>query len=263
MGGLFLSRLKYLGVILLLSNWALAQNSYYVYKKSGRPYFTQSMPVKRGLVFKDLDTLTLQKLDTVYLINQLGELYELNKANIYTHNTLQHYKKHEKESSFTIKYFSYVWRQFMNQQENRQRPGVVYREERNIQLISPMDSIKWSVPKIEFTWKNRTDSLTTYFHLQEIETAHITKIGVNANSLMLFRDNLILNPGKSYKWAVTTTAFPDYKNVRFHNFELLTKADYRALEEEMKALTIALQLLGFSEKDIKEAICVDYKFCQQ
>ncbi|WP_405385015.1 hypothetical protein [Maribacter sp. LLG6340-A2] len=263
MGRIFLSRLKYVWVMLVFANWAWAQSSYYVYKISGSPYFNEHMSVQRGGAFTDSDTLTLHKLDTVYLINQLGELYELNQPKAYTYNTLYQHRKHEKTNSFTSKYFSYVWRQFMNQKDIRQRPGVVYREDRNIQLNKPMDSIRWFVPKIKFSWENRTDSLTTYFHLEDLKTAHITKIGTNTNYLELFRDNLILKPGTSYRWAVTTTPFPDYKKVKFNTFELLSNADYLKLKEEIKALTMALQLLGFSDEDIKMAICLDYKFCQE
>jgi hypothetical protein len=220
------------------------------------------MVVQRGAVFKNSDTLTLRKLDTVFLIKQLGELYELNEPRTYAYNSLQRYRKQSGNESFTSKYFSYVWRQFTNQQESRQQPGVVYREERNIKLSQPIDSIKWYFPEMTFSWKNHTDSITTYFHLQDLESKHITKIGTSSNSLILYRDNLILKPGKSYRWTVTTSPFPDYNEVRFHNFEFLSKATFLELKKEMETLIVALKILGFSEDDIKTAFCMDYKFCE-
>ena len=61
-------------------------------------------------------------------------------------------------------------KKFTNQQEIRQRPGVVYREERNIKLLTPIDSIRWNVPDIVFSWKNTTDSTKVYFHLEDLTT---------------------------------------------------------------------------------------------
>ncbi|WP_405399907.1 hypothetical protein [Maribacter sp. Asnod2-G09] len=263
MGRLFLSRLGFICFMLLLfSNMAIAQNSFYIFKKSGQPFFNVDLPVQRGAVFRKSDTLTLRKLDTVFLINRLGELFELKEPRGYSYNSLQNFRKKSENESFTSKYFSYVWRQFTNKQESRQQPGVVYREDRNIKLTEPMDSIKWYVPEINFSWENRTDSLTTYFHLQDLDTNHITKLGTTSNSLILYKDNLILKPGKSYRWAVTTSPFPDFNEIKFNNFELLTKESHSELKKEMEALILALKILGFSEDDIKKAICLDYKFCE-
>lgn len=262
MGRLFLPRLGFI-CFLLLSNLTMAQNSFFVYKKSGQPFFTMDLPVQRGVVFKNTDTLILKELDTVFLINRLGQLFELNEPLAYDYNSLHRYRKQSANDSFASKYFSYVWKQFTNQQESRQQPGVVYREDRKIKLIQPMDSIRRYVTNIVFSWQNRTDSLTTYFHLQDMETKHITKIGTTSSSLQLFRDNLILKSGHSYKWGVTTSPFPDFKEVTFNNFELLTNEAYSELKREMEALTLALKMLGFSEDDIKTAICWDYKFCEK
>lgn len=262
MGRLFLSRLSLFCIIsMLISNCAFAQNTFYIFKKSGQPYFKIDLPVQRGSVFNNSDTLTLSKIDTVLLINNLGELFELNEPRTYVYNTLHKYRKRSNNNSLTSKYFSFVWKQFTNRQKSRQRPGVVYREERDIKLNQPMDSIKWYVPEILFSWQNRTETITTYFHLQNIETKHITKIGTSSDSLILFRDNTILESGNKYQWAVTTEPFPDFNTIRFNNFELLTQEAYLKLKSKMKALKQALGLLGFSEEDIKEVICLDYKFC--
>tara|TARA_R110002051_G_scaffold180913_3_gene250407 strand:- start:75981 stop:76775 length:795 start_codon:yes stop_codon:yes gene_type:complete len=263
MGRIFLSRLILWSLLLLLgTNLGIAQNDYYVFKKSGKPFFNTDLPVLRGGVFSTSDVLVLHKQDTVLLINKNGELFELKKPNTYSFNTLKYFKKEENTDSFTKKYFSYVWKKFTNQQEIRQRPGVVYREERNIKLLTPIDSIRWNVPDIVFSWKNTTDSTKVYLHLEDLTTKHIFKIGINGNSLHLFIDNIILKNGNSYKWAVTTEPYPDFNDITFNNFELLNRESYMALENEMKALTIALKLLGFSEIDIKKSICKDYKFCQ-
>ncbi|TDT46495.1 hypothetical protein CLV90_0546 [Maribacter spongiicola] len=263
MGRIFLSQLVTCILLFFLGfNICMAQNSYYVFKKSGKPFLNIDAPVLRGSVIGTSDVLLLHKKDTVFLINEVGELFELKQANSYAYNSLKNYKKQEEADSFTKKYFSYVWKQFTNQQKTRQRPGVVYREDRNIKLLSPKDSIKKYVPEIFFKWKNNTDSTKVYFHLQEVETNHIFKIGLTGNEIKLYRDNFILKNGRDYKWAVTKEPYPNFSEVKFNNFELLNKDSYLALKKEMETLTLALQLLGFSDEDIKTAICLDYKFCE-
>lgn len=263
MGRLFLSRLGFVCfAVVFMSNEMVGQDDFYIFKKSGQPFFNMDIPVHRGKVFGQVDTLTLHELDTVFLINRLGELFELKEPRAYVYNSLHTYRKQSNNDSFTKKYFSFVWKQFTNQQEIRQRPGVVYREDRNIKLSTPIDSIRWYVPEILFSWQNRTDVETTYFHLQDVETKHITKIGTTSNSILLYKDNLNLKSGNRYRWAVTTTPFPDFNDVKFNSFELLTKEDFLELKKEMEALTRALKLLGFTEGDIKNAICMDYKFCE-
>ncbi len=261
MGRLFLSRLVFGICVLMLNNWVVGQDNYYVFKKSGQPFFNINVSLQRGGHFSQTDTLTLRKKDTVFLINRLGDLFELKEPGSYVFTTLGSYKKLSSDDSFTKKYFSYVWKQFTKQQEIRQRPGVVYREKRNIELLSPMDSIRWHVPQIEFSWNNKTDAVTTYLHLQDLDSKHFTKIGTTSSSLVLYRDNVILTSGKNYRWAVSKEPFPDFSELEFNSFKLLPRGAYLQLKEEMDTLTVALKLLGFSEKDIKKAICIDYKFC--
>ena len=60
----------------------------------------------------------------------------------------------------------------------------------------------------------------------------------------MFIDNIILKNGNSYKWAVTIEPYPDFNDITFNSFELLNRETYVALENEMKALTIALKIVG-------------------
>lgn len=263
MGRIFLPRLDLICIVLIvISSVVTAQDDYFVFQISGKPMLNSQHPVKRGEVFRNLDTYILKRKDTVFLINRSGELFELNKPTSYTYNSISKYRKRFDSKSLSALYFTYVWKQFSNQKENRQRPGVVYREDRNIRLSEPMDSIKLNVPEIEFVWKNNTDVATVYFHLQDIESNHITKIGTNSSTIILYLDNVILKSERKYKWAVTTKAFPDFSKVKFHAFELLAKEEYAKLQAKMEALTTALKLLGFSSEDIARAICLDYKYCE-
>jgi hypothetical protein len=246
-----------------MGNLLVGQESYFVFQKSGTPILNTEFSVKRGEIFGRLDTLVIKKSDTVFLINAMGEVFELNSPASYTYGSINNYKKKSDRKSLTIGYFTYVWKQFSNQKESRQRAGVVYREERKITLTKPMDSIQWYVPEIEFSWINNTNSEIVFFHLQQENSEHITKIGTSSNSLILYRDNVILRNGMQYKWAVTKEAFPNFGTIGFKSFKLLTKAQYTEFKAKMKALSKGLELLGFSEKDIRNAICLDYKFCEE
>ncbi|WP_396636082.1 hypothetical protein [Maribacter sp. R77961] len=263
MGRLFLSHLGALTLLMLLITSAcIAQEDYFVFKVSGAPMLNNSKLLKRGSIFTKPNSIQIKEQDTVFLINKLGELFELNRPNTYLTKSIENFRKKSERSSLSIGYFSYVWKQFSNQKEIRQRPGVVYREERNIKLSEPMDSIRFNVPAIEFSWKNNTDISKVYFHLQDLDNNHISKIGTATNSITLYRDNVLLQSGRSYKWAVTTQAFPDFGKLEFNSFELLTKEAYEKLKIKMRTLKKALLVLGFSEEDIKMAICLDYKFCE-
>lgn len=263
MARILLSRLKQVCFITLSTVTLLeAQEPYFVFQKSGTPIINTEAPLRRGEMIGGLDTLMIKQFDTVFLINQVGEVFELNSPASYTYNIIKDFRKVSDRKSLSVAYFTFVWKQFSNQKEIRQRPGVVYREDRGIVLTKPMDSIQFYVPEIEFTWNNKTDTKKVYFHLQQENSEHILKIGTTSNSIVLYRDQVVLRAGTRYKWAVTEEAFPDFRLVNFNSFKLLTKSEYVAFKEKMKALTTGLELLGFSEKDIKRAICLDYKFCE-
>ena len=79
--------------------------------------------------------------------------------------------------------------------------------------------------------------------------------------MVLHLDNFLLRPDQNYEWSVSTNAFPNLTELKFNLLEILTKQEYENLKEEVAALIKAFKLLGFSEAEIQEAICIDYKFC--
>lgn len=261
MGRLFLSCLK-LAVLLffIVSNSATAQKEYFIVEVLGKPLLNKEILKRRGTAFGAMDSLQIQERDTVFLANELGELFELYEPNIYVYKSIESHKK-QSNNSLSRDYFNFIWKEFSNQKKVRQRPGVVYREERNITLKQPVDSARKYGPEILFSWKNKTGNDSVYFHLQELDSKHITKVGTTSTSLKLFRDYVILKPGVHYKWAVTSLAFPDLGKIKFNSFHLLSTEEHLKLKAKMEALTKALRLLGFSENYVKFAVCMDYKFC--
>ena len=261
MGRIFFSRLAVTFLSLFFARIAFAQNSYYIFKKSGSPTFNVDTSVERGTFFNLNDTLKLKTRDYVMLVNEKGELFELNTPDLYTVPQIPAYKLKMDHTSFTRKYFSYVWRQFTNKRKSKQEAGVVYREGRNISLKIPMDSAKIYKPSAWFVWTNKTDNNLVYFFLRDVEKNHITKIGTLSDSLLLHVDNSLLVPGRNYEWSVASSSFPNLNKLEFNALRVLEDQKYSEVKKEVDILIKTFKILGFSEKEIKEVICMDYKFC--
>ena len=259
---IFLSRI--VGVLALCFSCSICygQHNYYVFKKRGKPAANKVEVLDRGSQFLETDTLYLKAQDYVLLVNELGELFEIDKPNTYAFSAIVDYRRKLNADSFTKKYFIYVWEQFTNHAKIKQEAGVVYREERNIKLLSPRDSVKLFAPEVEFSWQNTTDQEGVYFFLRDLKTGHLTKIGLTGNSIILHLDNVLLKPGQAYEWSASTTSFPNLNELKFNLLDMVTKQEFEQLEKEVAALIKAFTLLGFSETEIQEAICIDYKFCR-
>lgn len=260
---IFLSRLIWLWLFGFTCTATFAQQGYYVFKKLGRPALNTSTILERGSQFLESDTLYLGQKEYVLLVNELGELFEITKPNKYAFSAIIDYRRRLEADSFTKKYFAYVWKQFTNRIKKKQESGVVYREERNVKLIAPRDSVKMFSPELEFVWQNNSDTEALYFFLRDLKTRHLTKIGLTGERINLSLDNQLLKSGQAYQWSASTEAFPNLNELKFHRLTLLTKGEFEQFEKEMNALIKAFTLLGFSEAEIQEAICQDYKFCRE
>lgn len=261
MESIFISRVTVALVLTFVSNLLVGQNSYYVFQKEGNPFFNGNKTAERGSPFASSDTLHIAEKDYILLVDKAGELYEMTEPNTYLVADVGNYKRQLEKDSFTKKYFTYVWKQFTNQYKKKQEAGVVYREERIIQMVEPIDSVKLYAPEIRFSWNNKTDTDEVFFMLKDLETNHLTKIGTTGNTLLLHLDNQLLKPGKQYEWALAETSFPNLKELKFRQLNVLTKEANEKLKTELGTLIAAFRLLGFSDFQIKQAICMDYKFC--
>lgn len=258
---IFLSRLIIGITIFGLVQSVVGQDSYYVFKKAGSPQFHPNKKVERGAYFQASDAMLLKKKDTVTLVDQKGILYQLHQPRKYGFKDIRNHKFEMEYTSFTLKYLSHVWKQFTGQRKSKQQAGVVYREERDVRMLLPVDSAKVYQSNIWFRWNNKTDSTLVYFFLKDLKSGHLTKVGTPADSLLLHLDNKLLRAGNSYEWAVATESFPPLTSLRFRRLNILKKEDYLKLKDEVAALFITFKILGFKETEIKDALCKDYKFC--
>lgn len=253
-------------VILALMLWvmcsvAFAQNRYCVFKKSGNPLVNGISPLEKGSELGVKDTLRLNNNDYVLLVNEFGSLFEIKTPNTYPNLLVKNFEIRNTEQSFTKKYFAYVWKEFTNQNKIKKEAGVVYREDLGTILLSPKDSVKTHAPQILFSWQNRQKAESNYFFLKEVKTNQITKIGLTGTSILLYLDNMLLKPEHKYQWSVTSNPFPDLTKLQYNLLDIVSKKEYEDLKKDMDVLIKYLQLLGFTQDGIQEALCIGYKYC--
>ncbi|AOW20330.1 hypothetical protein [Urechidicola croceus] len=261
----FSIKLIFTVVVILSSMYSYSQKSFFVYNVEGSPIFKVNdsiKPINKGTKIDTKSSLTISKTDTILIINGLGELFKISKEGNYLFKDLEKLKSEKNNSSFTKKYFNYIWNQFTNNTKNNTQTGVVYRTDNLTLMLKPLDSIKIHFPEIKFVWNmNPLENKELYFILLENETNHVTKIGTTNNTITLFIDNHILHRGKTYKWTVSETKYPDLESIEFYNFELLDNDTFKSMQLEIGEITSDLEKLGFQTEMIKRMICEDYKVC--
>ena len=261
MGRILFSRLIFIILCTVFTAECLGQESYYVYQKTGEPKFSSNKKANRGVYFEALDTLRLSDDEKVTLVNRSGEIFALAGPNTFVFQDISKNKVQLNQTSFTSKYFTYVWTQFTNHRKSKQEAGVVYREDRTIIKHFPVDSAKLFQPSIFFRWENNSENEMVYFFLKQQNKEHITKIGTPSDSILLYVDNNLLKKGSDYNWAISPEPFPSLKDLKYSTFYLLDDNSFQELKTEMEVLIKTFTLLGYPEARIKEAICADYKFC--
>jgi hypothetical protein len=238
-----------------------AQKSLMVFKVNGSPILKVDGSLKslsKGSQIPSNAIVSLSTNDDLLLINEKGQCYKINEPREYKFSEVLNNPVAEENSSFTNKYFTYVWDQFAKNKKSKVKTGVVYRND-NIILLQPSDSVKIYNPEIKFVWN--IDVEDSFFLLRDIETDHIMKFGVTGNYLKLFVDNMFLKNGKTYQWAISDTKFPNLEEVEFYNFSLLTSEEFKVHKEDIDLFKKELSALGLTNDEIKVLFCTDYKIC--
>lgn len=247
--------------LLFLSVQAFTQTDLVVYKIHGTPKLKTNAAVKnisKGLLLNEKSKVLLAVKDTLLLIDKEGNTFKINTKGSYSVHDISKNPVATTSSSFTKKYFSYVWNKFIKKENTKTKVGVVFRND-NVVLLQPSDSVKLYTSEIKFVWN--TDYKESFFHLKNTSNNHIIKFGVNGSFVTLFVDNVILNRGVGYQWAISEKKFPNLDDLVFYNFSLLTEAAFQTLQPELDAFKKDMQSLGFSSEEIKKMLCNDYKVC--
>jgi hypothetical protein len=261
---LFFSKLT-LVLFVFASFKAQSQDSYVIFKIVGKPILNSSKQLTKGSILKSNDTITLQGKDSVLIIDDSGELYEVPDStpnkNEYAMLEINKYKTSKEVTSFSKKYLSYVWKQFSKKDSTGEHIGVVYRSNLDSIMLKPFDSVKLYLPEVKFSWRPNNTDQPIYFLLKEKGNDFIHKIGVNGNGLVLFVDKKVLVPGKEYLWSISNEKYPNLNNIDFYYFSLLDKNSFENKKSELTNLISDLELLGLSQTEIKDILCKDYKLC--
>lgn len=256
--------IKYISLITLVLcclSVGKAQENLMVFKVKGSPILKVNDSLKslsKGSQIPSNAIVSLKANDDLLLINEKGKCYKINEAREYKFSEVLKNPVAEDNSSFTNKYFTYVWDQFAQNKKSKVKTGVVYRND-NIVLLQPSDSVKIYNPEIKFVWN--IDVEDSFFLLRDVETDHISKFGVSGNYLTLFVDNEFLEKGKEYQWAITDTKFPNLEEVEFYNFSLLTGDEFKVHKPDIDLFKKELSALGLTNDEIKVLFCTDYKIC--
>lgn len=246
---------------LFFSEALVAQTNYCVFKVTGEPVLANGNKLSKGSLITSGNTIKVGASEHVLLVDESGQLYDIGENKEAGFDAIPSFKRVAETASFSEKYLSYVWKKFTKQKAAGEHLGVTYRNDRVYLQLAPNDSIKIYVPEIHFSWVTDEPDDKSYFLIKKAGSDHMTKVGVVGNKLHLFVDNRLLQPGEEYQWAVSKEKFPDLTSINLQSFTLLTAKQFKELKPEIEALKTDMISLGFSEDEIKEMLCTDYKLC--
>jgi hypothetical protein len=248
-------------IALFFSEYLVAQTDYCVFKVTGEPTLANGNTLKKGTVVSSENIIKVGPSENVLLVDENGQLYDIGENKEAGYDAIPNFKRVAETASFSEKYLSYVWKKFIKQKATGEHLGVAYRNDRVYLQLAPNDSIKIYIPEIHFSWATDEPDDKSYFLIRKSGSDHMTKVGVVGNKLHLFVDNRLLQPGEEYQWAVSKEKFPDLTSIKLQSFTLLTAKQFKELKPEIDALKADMITLGFTEGEIKEMLCTDYKLC--
>ena len=253
-------------MVFFVVHYGISQETFFVYKVKGEPFMKINDSVKsvgKGSELNEKTTVSINENDVLYFINNQGDIFVLNHPGKFSYSDLQKTPAIKDNTSFSKKFFGYVWKEFTNKTASRNdKVGVVYRGDDNILMRTPNDSIQIYSSEINFEWDSIKGKTKEYYLvLRDLDTDKITKIGTHSTSISLFVDDFILREGGNYQWCITETKYPNYKKIVFYNFKLLNQSEFESLDDEIKNISEVLKEIGLSEIEIRETICQDFKIC--
>ncbi|AFU68183.1 hypothetical protein P700755_001246 [Psychroflexus torquis ATCC 700755] len=250
-------------IILSCNTLVLAQDSLCVFKTKGI-VLIESINIKKSLIkgdfIKPKSNLSVLPNSEISVIDANGHIYFINKAGDYSFNELYKYEKTKQGSNLTSDYFKYIWSELLDKGSNKAIIAGVYRG--GILMKFPRDSSKIYNSKITLKWDLVENEKLYYVFLKNIATNEILKIESNGSRVSLYKNQHIFSEGTQFDWAVSTSEFPNVKNLYFFNFTLIDKNTYADLKLNYKNLIKDLENLGLSETEIETSICNTYGLCK-
>ena len=244
-----------------------SQDQFYVNKFEGIPYLEINdsiKPITRGMLIKKEALLTLNNNDVVHFINKEGNEYILDEIGSYSHSKLLEVPVIEATKPYMKTFLSYTWRKFTNRVvDNRSRSGVVFRGDEALLMLYPVDSAKVIGAEVSFKWNKKEGKEKNYYLiLKDINTNKTTILGTPATSLTILVNDSLLKADHSYEWAITENKYQSLKKTTFYSFHLMTEAEFKSLNKDIKPIIAYLKQEGLSRSEIRTTLCEVYKICQ-
>lgn len=252
-----------LALFFILLPFSVNAQEYAVFRTSGSPIYiegTKSVPIAKGSLLK-AGKVTLASKDALVMVNNKGEVFEINDPGSYAVPNFGKFRKENSEENFTNKYFSYVWKQMSQKETTQTHTGNVYRDALVDVLKTPVDSTSIFKNEVRFSWETQKNNQQYYFFLENREAKTISKMKISGNSLTLYAGSNLLEKGNTYYWGVATTEYPDFTRIKMNQLNYLSNDQFQMRKKEIEALTQDLRKMGLSENEIDEQLCQYFKFC--
>jgi hypothetical protein len=240
----------------------MGQDSLCVFNIKGNAYTKINNtinPVKKGSFINSESILVVDTSTKITAINSNGDVFKIQEEGIYNFPQIIKFKIKDSKN-LTVKYFKLIWDEFMNNKANKTEIGGVFRGD--VLMKYPLDHIQWASSKLTFNWKTKSETSSYFLFIRNVKTGEILKISTDGTQMTLYKDQHIFSQGNEFEWSVSSTEFPNLKNIPFFSFKLIDRKAYTALMTDYKDLIQDLKSLGLSDNEIETSICETYGLCK-
>lgn len=246
----------------LIFQYSYSQDSLCVYNVAGTIYLqtpSNSKTLFKGEFLTKTSALKILPDSKLIAIDNNGNSYINSTEGILSFNNLLLSKEKKGNTSLTTKYFKYVWDELLNKNNNQTLIAGVFRGD--LLMKTPKDSSLIASDKLSFKW-DKTDADLYYLFIQNIQTGELLKIETDGSQISLYNENSIFLGGDTFKWTISTDAFPNLKNMPFYSFILIDSMQYSDLLTEYNELIYDLKQIGINASDIDTILCETYGLCK-
>ena len=239
-------------LLLFISILTYSQDKLCVIETTGNPHIqnkTEYKSINKGDVFNKNLILQLENAEAIKLIDEKGELYQLDAPGSYTLNKVLEHKKINEKASVTKKYFNYLFKKMMNDVEKNSNAGVVYRTKPVGSILQPLPKTQIIKEKIYFEWVN-DNHINLTFKIIDSKTKKSKEIETNGSFLTLNVDGVFFRKGGNYTWSLSDANHQSDST----NFSILTDIQITNLKQDIKVFKKELIDLDFKEDEINKLI---------
>ena len=179
---------------------------------------------------------------------------------VYAYKNVLSHKAIENQKSLTSKYFKLIWDELLKRKSSKTIIGGVFRGD--VLMEFPKDSTQTASSKLTFRWKEDSETSQYFVFIRQKDSEDAYKFATNGNELTLYKSNPIFYDGNEFEWSVSTSEFPNLKNIPFYTFTLIYRSEYETLKSNYKDLIDDLKAVGLSDTEVEDELCETYGICK-